>query len=107
MLVGETERYDGDASYLYYVWVKTLSIPAVAVSDPSSYECTVRNGQLSNSAVYGFTVDGMIAFVFSKCVISFASLTCSSADRKGIWPTMSFEKIHMTADSNSLSLVVC
>ena len=67
VVVGETRRYTGDASsYQYYEWVKNLTIPAVDVTDTSSYQCTVQIGGLSNYAVYNFTVVSKLSFVVAN-----------------------------------------
>jgi len=63
-VISETERYAIDESnYQYYEWVKNLTIPAVEMTDDTSYRCTVRSGRLSNYADYSFTVVGKLLFV--------------------------------------------
>jgi len=61
VLVSDTVRVryaSDDSTYQYYEWVKNLTIPAVEMSNDTSYKCTVQIGRLSNSALYSFTVVG-------------------------------------------------
>jgi len=60
VIVSETEHDTGDASnYQYYEWSKNLTVPAVQMSDETTYKCSARIGRMSGHAIYSFTVVGI------------------------------------------------